>query len=305
LSKHFKRSLFYSAIGNFFSASVQKVQPTPTLKRSRETPGSDSKMSDDERISGSSGFQKKPRTTSPTEIVTSGSQDSSSGAQNMLDAGHGVPSSDRFPGVIVTSCNSGMAGQEGVDRTGRAARTVSNAEQPEMGVEMAETLYVALDDDGVPDNDTAGDSEGGVSSNGSAPSSHQDHTMPSLATAASVEDTVEAQFTCPTCLDLFINPVVLNCGHIYCWLCLSEWKKAKGSATCPQCRTAILNENKALIIDNMIDATLVNLGQGRIAERNEKVADRKDDEAEFKRKEEEAMAKKDRNQGLPILIRAQ
>jgi len=123
-----------------------------------------------------------------------------------------VPSSDRFtfgagasgsslsgPDVIVTSSNSGLAGQEGVDRTavdisqfasgGAGARTVPNTpqttspEQPEMGVdlqsEMAETLDVALDDDpsddAVPEIHIAGDSEeGGVSSSGSAPSSQQD-----------------------------------------------------------------------------------------------------------------------------------
>jgi len=103
-----------------------------------------------------------------------------------------------------------------------------------------------------------------------------------------VENTLEAQFMCPTCMESFINPVVLNCGHTFCWLCLSQWKKSKGVATCPLCRTVIKNENKALIIDNMIDATMTSLGQEKIAERNDKVAARKVVEVEFKRKEEAA-----------------
>jgi len=105
-----------------------------------------------------------------------------------------------------------------------------------------------------------------------------------------VENTLEAQFMCPTCMESFINPVVLNCGHTFCWLCLSQWKKSKGVATCPLCRTVIKNENKALIIDNMIDATMTSLGQEKIAERNDKVAARKVLEAEFQRIEEAARA---------------
>jgi len=105
-----------------------------------------------------------------------------------------------------------------------------------------------------------------------------------------MENTVEAQFMCPTCMESFINPVVLNCGHTYCWLCLSQWKKSIDVPTCPECRTVIKNENKALIINNMIDATMASLGQEKIAERNDKVAARKVLEAEFQRIEEAARA---------------
>merc|ERR1711915_242909 len=36
-----------------------------------------------------------------------------------------------------------------------------------------------------------------------------------------MEETLESQYQCPTCLELFISPVALNCGHTYCWLCLA------------------------------------------------------------------------------------
>jgi len=101
-----------------------------------------------------------------------------------------------------------------------------------------------------------------------------------------VEDTVQTQFMCPTCLELFINPVMLNCGHTFCWLCLNQWKSAKGSASCPQCRTDIQHETKALIIGNMIDASMANLGEDRIADRRDKVAERKSEEAKFLKKKE-------------------
>ena len=38
-------------------------------------------------------------------------------------------------------------------------------------------------------------------------------------------ETLESQYQCPTCLDLFISPVSLNCGHTYCWLCLAQWRR--------------------------------------------------------------------------------
>lgn len=37
-----------------------------------------------------------------------------------------------------------------------------------------------------------------------------------------LEATLESQYQCPTCLELFISPVSLNCGHTYCWLCLAQ-----------------------------------------------------------------------------------
>ena len=43
--------------------------------------------------------------------------------------------------------------------------------------------------------------------------------------AGKLADTLESQYQCPTCLDLFISPVSLNCGHTYCWLCLAQWRR--------------------------------------------------------------------------------
>ena len=46
-----------------------------------------------------------------------------------------------------------------------------------------------------------------------------------LLIAGKLANTLESQYQCPTCLDLFISPVSLNCGHTYCWLCLAQWRR--------------------------------------------------------------------------------
>ncbi|XP_057703572.1 E3 ubiquitin-protein ligase TRIM39-like [Corythoichthys intestinalis] len=41
---------------------------------------------------------------------------------------------------------------------------------------------------------------------------------------------------CPTCLDIFKDPVILPCSHSFCRACLQHWKD-KGERSCPICRT--------------------------------------------------------------------
>jgi tRNA A-37 threonylcarbamoyl transferase component Bud32 len=44
----------------------------------------------------------------------------------------------------------------------------------------------------------------------------------------------EKNFSCPVCLDVLCNPVVLSCTHRFCWSCLS--KTATCLQACPVCR---------------------------------------------------------------------
>lgn len=46
------------------------------------------------------------------------------------------------------------------------------------------------------------------------------------------------ELTCPVCLDLFREPVILECGHHFCRLCIGKFWEAKSEdeSTCPQCR---------------------------------------------------------------------
>nr|XP_061807823.1 E3 ubiquitin-protein ligase TRIM35-like [Nerophis lumbriciformis] len=48
--------------------------------------------------------------------------------------------------------------------------------------------------------------------------------------------TLEEHLECPTCFEIFKDPVVLSCSHSFCRACLQQWKD-KGEQSCPLCRT--------------------------------------------------------------------
>ncbi|XP_057705185.1 E3 ubiquitin-protein ligase TRIM35-like [Corythoichthys intestinalis] len=47
---------------------------------------------------------------------------------------------------------------------------------------------------------------------------------------------LEEHLQCPTCLDIFKDPVILPCSHNFCRACLQQWKDA-GERSCPVCWT--------------------------------------------------------------------
>ncbi|XP_061475287.1 zinc finger protein RFP-like [Rhineura floridana] len=43
--------------------------------------------------------------------------------------------------------------------------------------------------------------------------------------------------TCSICLEYFKDPVIIDCGHIFCQACITQyWGKSDRDASCPQCR---------------------------------------------------------------------
>ncbi|XP_072548366.1 zinc-binding protein A33-like [Salminus brasiliensis] len=46
----------------------------------------------------------------------------------------------------------------------------------------------------------------------------------------------EEDFSCPVCMDIFKDPVVLSCGHSVCKVCVRQYWSTKGSQECPLCR---------------------------------------------------------------------
>ncbi|XP_077406918.1 E3 ubiquitin-protein ligase TRIM39-like [Vanacampus margaritifer] len=47
----------------------------------------------------------------------------------------------------------------------------------------------------------------------------------------------EDHLQCPTCLEIFRDPVMLPCSHSFCRACVQHWWEQKGDRACPVCRT--------------------------------------------------------------------
>ncbi|XP_072329389.1 zinc-binding protein A33-like [Scyliorhinus torazame] len=64
------------------------------------------------------------------------------------------------------------------------------------------------------------------------------------------------ELTCPICLEIFTQPVTLECGHHFCSSCISQsWQKVPGDVSCPQCRQVFTQRNirPALTLSNVVE----------------------------------------------------
>lgn len=58
-----------------------------------------------------------------------------------------------------------------------------------------------------------------------------------MAEANALEE-LQSELTCPVCLELFSDPVILECGHHFCKECIVQCWEAKADelSSCPKCR---------------------------------------------------------------------
>ncbi|XP_053735897.1 zinc-binding protein A33-like [Synchiropus splendidus] len=58
-----------------------------------------------------------------------------------------------------------------------------------------------------------------------------------MAESCALEE-LQSELTCPVCLELFRDPVILECGHHFCQLCIVQCWEAKADelSSCPKCR---------------------------------------------------------------------
>lgn len=74
----------------------------------------------------------------------------------------------------------------------------------------------------------------------------------------------EDDFSCPVCFEIFKNPVLLQCGHSVCKLCLEQYWETKGSKECPVCR------KRSSLSQLPINFALRNLCETYLRERNQR-----------------------------------
>ncbi|XP_056142924.1 zinc-binding protein A33-like [Lampris incognitus] len=92
-----------------------------------------------------------------------------------------------------------------------------------------------------------------------------------MAEAVALEE-LRCELTCPVCLELFREPVILDCGHHFCRVCIVQcWEvKADETQTCPQCRkqcSTKLRPNSLLcnVVDSVRRARTMDLASSRPA----------------------------------------
>ncbi|KAM5157528.1 LOW QUALITY PROTEIN: putative E3 ubiquitin-protein ligase MID2 [Mantella aurantiaca] len=64
--------------------------------------------------------------------------------------------------------------------------------------------------------------------------SHFPLLLPAMASAD-----LRAELQCSVCLNIYTDPVMLKCGHNYCWVCIDrvlETQEGSGGYSCPECR---------------------------------------------------------------------
>nr|XP_020450573.1 zinc-binding protein A33-like [Monopterus albus] len=77
-----------------------------------------------------------------------------------------------------------------------------------------------------------------------------------MAEASALEE-LQSELTCPVCLELFHDPVILECGHHFCQVCIIQcWEvKADELSSCPKCRKSCARKLRPnSLLCNVVDS---------------------------------------------------
>ncbi|XP_040904485.1 zinc-binding protein A33-like isoform X2 [Toxotes jaculatrix] len=77
-----------------------------------------------------------------------------------------------------------------------------------------------------------------------------------MAEANALEE-LQSELTCPVCLELFRDPVILECGHHFCQVCIIQCWEAKADelSNCPKCRKSCARKLRPnSLLCNVVDS---------------------------------------------------
>lgn len=108
------------------------------------------------------------------------------------------------------------------------------------------------------------------------------------------------ELKCSICDELFIEPMALGCGHVYCRHCLQQWEVNCGNCfakfNCPNCRQPITQFSKSLHLDNLITSLYKGLNEMLQQERRDLIKERQAEEIAAKEKQEAEKRQKEKEQ---------
>lgn len=86
------------------------------------------------------------------------------------------------------------------------------------------------------------------------------------------------ELSCTICNEVFISPMSLPCGHVFCKFCLMKWKQSCHSRPfdCPNCRQKVGREKLTpnFCLENLIASWTKELGPDMLAARNKSIKER-------------------------------
>ncbi|MEQ2257948.1 hypothetical protein XENORESO_018775 [Xenotaenia resolanae] len=77
-----------------------------------------------------------------------------------------------------------------------------------------------------------------------------------MAESSALEE-LQSELTCPVCLELFRDPVILECGHHFCQVCIIQCWEAKADelSSCPKCRKSCARKVRPnSLLCNVVDS---------------------------------------------------
>ena len=99
---------------------------------------------------------------------------------------------------------------------------------------------------------------------------NEEKTKAAESAGNSVVSSMQEEFTCVICQELFIIAYTLPCAHSFCEWCIKEWMKRKGHKDCPICRKKITTDPvHSLALDNAVSKLVEKLSPDEQKERKE------------------------------------
>uniref|UniRef100_A0A8C9RCA5 Nuclear factor 7, brain-like n=1 Tax=Scleropages formosus TaxID=113540 RepID=A0A8C9RCA5_SCLFO len=88
---------------------------------------------------------------------------------------------------------------------------------------------------------------------------------------AATSVSLDEEFICSVCCEIFKDPVVLRCSHSFCRSCVQQYWEQKNSRECPVCRrrSSIENPPPNLVLKNIVETYLKKRSEAEPVEESE------------------------------------